>query len=43
MEIPEAKHLVMFWAILPQRSIDMFQFVFDALELMVARALKDSR
>jgi hypothetical protein len=43
VEVLKVKHLVIFWAILPQRSIDVFQFVFDALELMVARALKDSR
>lgn len=38
--ILKLKYLVMFWGILFQGLIDVFQFVPDALEFVVAGALK---
>ena len=35
----ETNYLVMFWGILLQGFVDMFQFVLDALEFKIARAL----
>jgi hypothetical protein len=39
-EIPKLKYLVMFWGILFQGLINVFQFVLNALELVVTGALK---
>ena len=38
-EILKLMYLVMFWGILLQRLIDVFQFVLDALEFVAAGAL----
>ena len=38
-EILNLKYLVMFWGILLQGLIDVFQFILDALEFVVAGAL----
>lgn len=38
-EILKLKYLVMFWGILLQGFINVFQFVLDALEFVVAGAL----
>jgi hypothetical protein len=38
-EILKLNYLVMFWGILLQGLIDVFQFVLDALEFVVAGAL----
>jgi hypothetical protein len=38
-EILKLKYLVMFWGILLQGPIDVFQFVLNALEFVVAGAL----
>ena len=32
-------NLVIFWGILLQGPVDVFQFILDALEFMIARAL----
>lgn len=38
-KVLKTKYLVMFRGILLQGPVDMFQFVLDALEFMIARAL----
>ena len=38
-KVLKTNYLVMFWGILLQGFVDMFQFVLDALEFKIARAL----